>query len=265
MTQAAAVVGIEAAELALISGDLAKLNPDQRVTFYNRVCESLGLNPLTQPFSYITLNGKLTLYARKDAADQLRRVHGVSIGKPDIRFEDDWILVTVTATTADGRSDSDVGAVSRKDMRGDFGNALMKAVTKAKRRVTLSVCGLGMLDETEVESIPGARAHAEFHQPALPPKEPAKPAPAANRNHTSDDLFDVIRQLADLEDRPTGEVIAELFRAMKTDAASLDDLNQKAVNDAHAAVVRRIEKARTADGKLPGTAAEPTDISALAK
>src|SRR6185312_3719783 len=33
----------------------------------------------------------------------------------------------------------------------------MKAETKAKRRVTLSICGLGMLDETEVDSIPDAR------------------------------------------------------------------------------------------------------------
>jgi len=32
----------------------------------------------------------------------------------------------------------------------------MRAETKAKRRVTLSICGLGMLDETEVDSIPGA-------------------------------------------------------------------------------------------------------------
>jgi hypothetical protein len=30
----------------------------------------------------------------------------------------------------------------------------MKAETKAKRRVTLSICGLGMLDESEVESLP---------------------------------------------------------------------------------------------------------------
>jgi phage tail sheath protein FI len=30
----------------------------------------------------------------------------------------------------------------------------MKAETKAKRRVTLSICGLNMLDESEVESIP---------------------------------------------------------------------------------------------------------------
>ncbi len=32
----------------------------------------------------------------------------------------------------------------------------MKAETKSKRRVTLSLCGLGMLDESEVETIPGA-------------------------------------------------------------------------------------------------------------
>ncbi len=36
-------------------------------------------------------------------------------------------------------------------------NAIMKCVTKAKRRVTLSICGLGMLDETEVDSIPTAQ------------------------------------------------------------------------------------------------------------
>ena len=43
-------------------------------------------------------------------------------------------------------------------------NARMKALTKAKRRLTLSLCGLGMLDETEVVSIPGAQ---QF--PPIPP------------------------------------------------------------------------------------------------
>jgi hypothetical protein len=136
---------------------LSKLTADQRVEYYRRVCDSLGLNYWTQPFGYIVLNQKLTLYAKKDAADQLRRKHNISIGKPDIRFEDDWIIVTVTAHDGEGREDSDVGVVSRRDMRGDFGNALMKAVTKAKRRVTLSIVGLGWLDETEVETIPDAR------------------------------------------------------------------------------------------------------------
>ena len=54
----------------LLGGDLSKLTPEQRVAFYNRVCESLGLNPLTRPFEFIVLNGKMTLYARKDATDQ---------------------------------------------------------------------------------------------------------------------------------------------------------------------------------------------------
>jgi hypothetical protein len=144
-------------ENVLVGGDLGKLTADQRTAYYLRVCDSLQLNPLTRPFEFIVLNGRLTLYARKDCTDQLRQVHGVSIDKPDIRVEDEWVIVTVAARNAAGRTDADVGVVSRKDMRGDFGNVLMKAVTKAKRRVTLSICGLGMLDETEVEAVPAAQ------------------------------------------------------------------------------------------------------------
>jgi hypothetical protein len=38
-------------------------------------------------------------------------------------------------------------------------NAAMKCITKAKRRATLSVCGLGLLDETGIETIPAAVKH----------------------------------------------------------------------------------------------------------
>jgi hypothetical protein len=147
----------EAIEGVVVQGDLSKLSPEQRVVYYRNVCNSLGLNYLTRPFDYITLNGKLTLYARKDATDQLRRAYGISIGAPDIKFQDDWIIVTISAHDKSGREDSDIGVVNKKDMRGDFGNAVMKAVTKAKRRVTLSICGLGWSDETEVETIPDAK------------------------------------------------------------------------------------------------------------
>jgi hypothetical protein len=48
--------------------------------------------------------------------------------------------------------------VATVGLKGDaLANALMKAETKSKRRVTLSICGLGMLDETEVDTIPDAR------------------------------------------------------------------------------------------------------------
>jgi CheY-specific phosphatase CheX len=115
------------------------------------------LNPLTKPFEYITLNGKLTLYARRDATDQLRQLHKVSIEIVAREVVEDCYVVTARATTPI-RQDESIGAVNIAGLKGDVrANAMMKAETKAKRRVTLSICGLGMLDETEVDSIPGAR------------------------------------------------------------------------------------------------------------
>lgn len=144
-------------ERVLMVGDLGQLQPGERVRYYNAVCESVGLNPLTRPFDYIKLSGKLTLYARKDATEQLRKLHGVSVGNVQVDYNDDLVIVSVTATDAQGRSDSDVGAVTIGSLKGDArANAIMKAVTKAKRRVTLSICGLGWLDETEIETIPTA-------------------------------------------------------------------------------------------------------------
>ena len=196
-----AIVETNAIESAVIGGDLSKLTPEQRIGYYNAVCKSLGLNPLTKPFDYIILNGKMTLYARKDAADQLRKLNSISIDKPDIQFQDDWIIVSVVAYDKTGRKDSDVGVVSRKDMRGDFGNALMKAVTKAKRRVTLSICGLGMLDETEIETIPDARRPAIVDIPTEqlepPTQEPTDPFEEMQVANPYSGLPEAIREMTD--------------------------------------------------------------------
>ncbi len=67
--------GAELLEKVVIGGDLSKLSSEERLQYYNALCASLSLNPLTKPFDYIPLNGKLTLYARKDATEQLRKVH----------------------------------------------------------------------------------------------------------------------------------------------------------------------------------------------
>ncbi len=143
-------------ESVLLQGDLSKLTPSQRVNYYKRVCESLGLNPLTRPFDYITLNNRLTLYAKKDAADQLRKIHGVSIDDVDIQELADMFVVKVKGHDRTGRSDVEIGVVKKSDMQGNLANVQMKASTKAKRRLTLSLCGLGWLDETEVEAVPNA-------------------------------------------------------------------------------------------------------------
>jgi len=145
-------------ESVIAKGDLAKLTPDERVRYYNEVCKSLGLNPLTQPLSYMTLSGKLTLYATRAATDQLRKLYNVSLEVVSRQLADDILTVRVKARMPDGREDEDLGSVAFPSLlKGEArANAVMKAVTKAKRRATLSICGLGWLDETEVETIPGA-------------------------------------------------------------------------------------------------------------
>lgn len=143
----------EIMEAVLIKGDLSKLTTEERNRYYMETCQSLGLNPLTKPFDYITLNGKMTLYAKRDCADQLRKLNGVNIEIVDKTIEGQLFLVTVRATDRTGRQDEDMGAVMLP--QGGSGeiraNAMLKAITKAKRRVTLSICGLGFLDETELE------------------------------------------------------------------------------------------------------------------
>ena len=145
-----------------------------------QVCESLGLNPHTKPFGYILLQGKVTLYALRACTDQLRTIHGVSV--VSVQTVAAGGLVTVTATVRDktGREDSDIGCVSVDGLRGEMlANAHMKAITKAKRRATLSLCGLGWLDETEAETIPSARIIPEPAPLAIvKPVEQPKPAPA---------------------------------------------------------------------------------------
>ena len=150
-----------ALENVLISGDLSKLSSSDRMDYYQAVCNSLGLNPLTKPFDYIQLNGRLQLYALKAATDQLRAKHQVSIVITNKEMVDNIYVVTAMATMPDGQTDTDDGAVSVSGLQGEaHANALMKTVTKAKRRVTLSILGLGMLDESEAETIPGARTQA---------------------------------------------------------------------------------------------------------
>ena len=146
-------------EAIVTRGDISKLNSQERATYYVQLCRSLGLNPHTRPFEYITLQGKLTLYAKRDAADQLRKINGISLSIVSQEMRDDLLMIHVKAIDKDGRTDEDLGVVPMPvTMKGDVrANTIMKAITKAKRRVTLSISGLGFLDESEVDSVPGAR------------------------------------------------------------------------------------------------------------
>jgi len=145
-------------EQVVMQGDLSKLTPQQKVMYYRKVCESVGLNPFTRPFEFMSLSGKLVMYAKKDATEQLRKLNGISIEKLEERVIDGLYIVKATARTKDGRTDESTGVVNIENLRGEAkANAFMKAETKAKRRVTLSISGMGLIDESEVDSIPGAK------------------------------------------------------------------------------------------------------------
>lgn len=159
-----------AVEQVLLNGDLSKLTSPQRVAYYNKVCESVGLNPLTQPFEFINLNGKLRLYALKSCTEQLRQIRSISLSIVSRETLDGCYIVTTRARDVMGREDESTGAVPIDNLRGEArANAMMKAETKAKRRVTLSICGLGMLDESEVDSVRGEVKPFNTHPlPGLP-------------------------------------------------------------------------------------------------
>lgn len=147
----------EAIQAVLLGGDLSRMTPAQKVMYYNQVCSLVGLNPLTKPFDYLKLNGKEVLYANKGCAEQLRSVHKIGLRITDKQKIDDVYVVTAEAIDPAGRTDSATGAVTVAGLRGEaLANAIMKAETKSKRRVTLSICGLNMLDDTEVDSIKDA-------------------------------------------------------------------------------------------------------------
>jgi len=98
----------------------------------------------------------------------------------DYKVVDDLYIVKAKARDKYGRSDESTGAVVIGNLKGEMkANAIMKAETKAKRRVTLSICGMGWADETEVQSIPGARpvdvdlSTGEIKGELAPSQEPA--------------------------------------------------------------------------------------------
>ena len=202
----------QAVEDILLAGDLSKLSPEQRVVFYQKTCERVGLDPLAKPFDYLKLNGRLVLYANKGCAEQLRRKHNISIHTPTTELIGDIYQATIGVSMADGRTDADIGAVDIKGATGDrLSNAMMKAVTKAKRRATLSIMGLGMLDESELDTVRGAvrvdKTEAETVD-RLEMKEPMRMATTKVIDHNSGEE---VNAHYPVHKQPTSEVPGNMY------------------------------------------------------
>lgn len=142
----------------VLDGDLSKLNDAQRVAYYNYRCHQIGLDPAAKPFDLLRLGGKLVLYANNTCSQLLCRLHGLSPTIKATTTVEGIFIVTSQVVGKDGRTTENLGAVPIEGLKGEIrSNAVMKGVTKAHRRTVLYHCGLGMLDETEVDSIPNAQ------------------------------------------------------------------------------------------------------------
>ena len=158
MSESRALLDPQIQESLVLRGDLSGLNPEQKKQYYLYRCQQVGLDPAAKPFDLLTLNGKEVLYANANATQQLCALHKLSTQITHREQLGDIYVVSVRVTGADGRVSENQGAVSIQGLNGEkLANAYLKGVTKAIRRSVLAHIGLGMLDESEVDSIPDAR------------------------------------------------------------------------------------------------------------
>lgn len=208
-----------------LKGDISGLSNTEKVTYYRMLCERLGLDPTTQPFQPLKLSGKEVLYASKGAADQLARIHNVQRSIVGRETVSDVHVVTVRATLPNGRVEEEIGAVPLGNLKGEsLANALMKAVTKAKRRATLAILGLGMLDETEIETIPARAVESAGWEP-ITVEAPKPPQPASASNVATDEQLQEIQFLSNhaaIDQRQRDRIRANLGRGYDAEQAALE-------------------------------------------
>jgi hypothetical protein len=191
-------------ERFLVDNDASQLagNAQTRALYYLEMCRRYGVDPFTQPFDWIPgSDGKgLTLYPNKEFAAQRRKKSGISCtvlesgvmpsdGTPGPQV----YFVRMQGKTIDGRVDEEIGVVPFTDAMGrpidpmSKSNAMKRAFTQAKRRVTLSLEGCGADEPSR-----GYNEDTTQSQPSQPrvitpptrlkaaPKAPELPAEAAS-------------------------------------------------------------------------------------
>lgn len=221
----AAVTQAKLTESIVLHGDISGLSPAQKAEYYIAQCTRMGLDPHTQPLAFLKFQGKEVLYAGRGATDQLRRIHGVSRriidGPKVLTVEGVKVLYAVCEATYKGCTETSTATLPATDLV----TGLMKVETKAKRRATLSILGLGWLDEMEAETL-----FAEGAEPldvptitraaTVQPQQLPKPANLAERFEACADLTavtDLYRGLRGSEQRePLTDAAVKRLEALGT-------------------------------------------------
>jgi hypothetical protein len=268
-------------ELALVCNDLSRLTPEQRLSYVKAICESQRLNVLSRPFEYISLNGKLTLYPTKDCAAQLRSRDEIELTVKDRGIIEGVYVVTVLAKNGKGRTDEAIGAVALeypdeyidkqgnarphplagKAMKGkERADAFMKAETKAKRRATLSIAGLGMPepDEDAIVIIDGQATIADREPTAKPC---AGPLPDGEIADMQGYLGELERHWSEAETRGDNEEGARLALLVHQMREKIAAQQASAGAQKPASASKAPEQGKTAPKAEPKNTAHPPGIT----
>jgi hypothetical protein len=226
----------------VLRGDLSGLKEEQLTGYYNYRCQQVGLDPSAKPFDLLVLSGKKVLYANAGATQQLSNLHGLSTAITNRERVENVYLVSVRCTGKDGRSSENQGAVDISGLSGEkLANALMKATTKAIRRTVLAHCGLGMLDETELDTIPTN----QYQKVDMPPVQALQPlaeviegkykvlVPEGDKSKVysshqdemqwQDNFFGLIGKIADSKKMTTEEKNAKLASLFRVNHETIDN------------------------------------------
>jgi hypothetical protein len=204
----------EILEKVVLNGDLSVLDPKQKMDYYSLFCQRIGLDPITKPFQILKLDGKEIMYADRGCAAQLNKIHKIShqIVSSEVQVIDgnNYYRVTSRASNEDKQFLESISVVPLFKEGGEWkqsatgkkyfqkngqiinyigdelANAMMKAETKAKRRATLDIVGLGILDESEASTISDAPFEVVPNRENEPPPPPMTDNDKLYRTATGD-------------------------------------------------------------------------------
>ena len=140
----------------LVTGDLSEMRGEQRLALYFEICRSMSISPRTRPLHFIEFydarakRNVLMLYPTHEAADQLAYLHRIRVRTVEEKTVGTLYKLVLEGTLPDGRTEENVAYVSLTDAQGQlltgqrYGDALMKARTKCKRRLVLGMVGFNL-------------------------------------------------------------------------------------------------------------------------
>lgn len=165
----------EAANL-MVTGDLSKMTMVQKAQFLYKLAKAEGIPPFPPPYAIGKDNmGKEKIISTKNRAESLRKRDGIStktLYKGPLRmgseFNMEYYEVEVEGSTRDGRTATGTGVNYIKGAMGqELANKIMGCETKAQNRVTNSLSGSGLMDETEAVDSNMRMEHPKLEAPRV--------------------------------------------------------------------------------------------------